>query len=353
MNGNRWALVVGACDYEFHPSLRFAASDAVAFADALVGSLAFDRKRVLVLADTDKGPVDYTPTRRNIFHALGLFGNKSSRLYSDRNLDPIDVADQFVFYYSGHGIRHDRAEFLVPVDASDCAITETAVPLEEVVARIDKLPCQHKVLFLDACREQFFPEDGSKAISGAKGIGDRELVKRRGLATFYSCDPGQLSFEIDDLEHGSFTYCLLEAVKDREINTLGELDRYLKAHVPTQNSKANKALQQPFSVPSPSEMLDVDLLRVALIATDSQRLMEMTTELANEDVIDPEWWAKLCDIWDTGQAANYALKRRIFERLYDRKSTVEEFQRDWNRTERYTASASPAKPDLSFMGVEQ
>lgn len=352
MNGNRWALVVGACDYEFHPSLRFAASDAVAFANALVTSLGFDRKRVLVVADGGKDSVDYAPTRRNIFHALGLFGDKNSRLYRDRELDPIDVADQFVFYYSGHGIQHDSREFLVPVDTSDCAITETAVPLEAVVARIDRLPCQHKVLFLDACREQFRPYDGSKAI-GAKGIGDRQLVNRPGLATFFSCDPGQLSYEIDDLEHGSFTYCLLEAVKDREINTLGELDRYLKAHVPTQNSKANKNLQQPFSVPNPSDMLDVDLLRLALIPTDSERLMEMTNELANDEVIDIEWWAKLCNIWDTGEAANYELKRRIFERLYRRESTVEEFQRDWNRTERYAASASPAKPDLPSLGGGQ
>lgn len=348
MNGHRWALVVGACEYEFHPSLKFAASDAVAFADALVVSLGFDRKRVLVLADGDENSIDYSPTRRNIFHTLGLLGDKHSNLYRDRNIDPIGEDDQFVFYYSGHGIRRNRDEFLLPVDTSDYAITETAVPLEEVVERIEKFPCKHKVLFLDACREQFYPDDGAKAIGGAKGIGQRQIVDREGLATFYSCDPGQLSYEIEDLEHGSFTYCLLEAVKHPEVNTLGELDDFLKSRVPQENEKAKKTLQQPFSVPSPSDMLKVALLRLAQIPTDRERLVEMTTELANKGMLDVDWWGKLCNVWEGGDAPNFELKRAIFERLYQGKATLDEFHTNWRRTERYTPSAPASKPDLPF-----
>jgi hypothetical protein len=349
MSGNRWGLVVGACNYEFDPSipsLKFAASDAVAFADALVKSLGFDRKRMVVLADGDSKSVDDPPTRRNIFHALGLLANRRSKLYEKRSLDPIDETDQFVFYYSGHGIRKGNEEFLLPIDTSEYAITETAVRLEEVVDRIEKLPCRHKVLFLDACREQFYPDEGAKALGGAKGIGQPRIVNRQGLATFYSCDPGQLSFEIDDLEHGSFTYCLLEAVKHPGVSTLGELDDFLKSRVPEENRKAQKTLQQPFSIPNPSDMLNVALFRQAQIPIDRGRLIDMATELANNGVLDFDWWGKLCNVWESGDAPNYELKRMAFEQLYMGNATVEAFQRNWARTERYVTSAPATRPDL-------
>ena len=352
MSGNRWALVVGACNYEFDPSipsLRFAASDAVAFADALVKSLGFDHKRILVLADGDSKSVDHPPTRRNIFHALGLLANRNSKLYEERSLDPIDETDQFIFYYSGHGIRKDNQEFLLPIDTSDYAITETAVPLEEVIDRIEKLPCRHKVLFLDACREQFYPDAGAKALGGAKGIGQRRIVDRQGLATFYSCDPGQLSFELDDLEHGSFTYCLLEAIKHPGVSTLGELDGFLKSRVPEENRKAKKTLQQPFSIPNPTDMLEVALFRLAQIPTDRERLIEMTTELANNRTLDFDWWGKLCNVWESGDAPNYELKRMAFEQLYLGNTTVEDFQKNWVRTERYVISAPAVRPDMPTM----
>jgi hypothetical protein len=299
-----------------------------------------------VLADGDDPVIDHPPTRRNIFHALGMLGSKQSALFHERSLDPIGEDDQFVFYYSGHGIRRDHDEFLLPIDTSDYAVTETAIPLAEVVDRIEKLPCRHRVLFLDACREQFYPNEGAKAIGGAKGIGQKQIVDRRGLATFYSCDPGQLSYEIDDLEHGSFTYCLLEAVKHPNVNTLGELDDFLKSRVPEENRKAQKTLQQPFFVPNPRDMLDVALFRLALIPTDRERLIEMTTELWNNNVIDDEWWVKLSDVWESGDALNYELKRMVFERLHKANSTFDEFQKNWGRAEKYVAPASSAKPDL-------
>jgi uncharacterized caspase-like protein len=346
MDGHRWALVVGACDYEFHPSLQFAASDAVEFADALVSSLGFDRKRVLVVADGDVA--DYPPTRRNIFHTLGLLSDEHSALFRERNVDPMDENDQFVFYYSGHGIRRNRDEFLLPIDTSNYAITETAVPLETVVERIEKLPSRHKVLFLDACREQFYPDDGAKAIGGAKGIGQKGIVDREGLATFYSCDPGQLSYEIESLQHGSFTYCLLEAVKHPGINTLGELDEFLKSRVPQENKKAEKTLQQPFSVPNPSDMLDVSLFRLVRAPSDREQLIDMTSELFDKGVFDIDWWQKLCNIWEAGDAPYFELKRAIFERLYEEKDSVAEFHANWRRTERHAPSTTASKPDLPF-----
>ena len=35
MNRAKWALIVGACAYDYHPSLKYSATDATRFARAL------------------------------------------------------------------------------------------------------------------------------------------------------------------------------------------------------------------------------------------------------------------------------------------------------------------------------
>jgi hypothetical protein len=342
---SRWAFLVGACQYEFHPSLKYAATDATRFAHALETSLGFDRKRMLVLADSND-PVDYQPTRRDIFHSLGLLTNENSELYVDRQIDPIAEDDLFVFYFSGHGIRRDRDEFLLPVESSKYSITETAVPLDAVVECIEKLPCRQKVLFLDACREELYQDEGAKAVSGAKGIGQTAVVDREGLATFYSCDPGQRSYEIDELKHGAFTYCLLEAIKHPEINTLGELDDFLKSRVPQENVKGRKEPQQPFSVPNPADMLQVDLFRLTTVETDRDQLMAMTNKLFEDEVLDYDGWERLYGVWEAGDSPNFGLKKAIFERFYTGGMPLAEFEAKWQRAEKYSLPVAEHRPDL-------
>jgi hypothetical protein len=326
-------MVVGACGYEFHPALQYAASDATDFAHKLVAKLGFDRERMLVLADAP-GAADYRPTRRDIFHSLGLLGDTNSEFYRDSQLEPMGQDDLFVFYFSGHGLRRERTEFLLPVETSHYSVTETAVSLEAIVERIEALPCPHKILFIDACREQLYHEEGAKAaVAGAKGIGERNVVDRQGLATFYSCDPGQRSYEIDDLHHGSFTYCLLEAIDHPQINTLGELDGFLKSRVPQENQKGKKGLQQPFLVPNPTDMLELGLFQIADVQTELEQLVAMTTNLTTRGLLDEDWWERLCTVWEADDPPNFGLKRSVFEKLYREELSFEEFERKWQRTE--------------------
>jgi Caspase domain len=347
---DRWALLVGASKYEFHPPLRFAAADAIASAEALETSLGFDRRRMLVLADGD-GRTDYSPTRRDIFHSLGLLGDPHSDFYAKRELDPIAEDDLFVSYFSGHGIREHGQEFLLTLDTSRYCLADTAMPLEGILGRIAKLPCRHKILFLDACREEFYQDEGARAIGGAKGIGERGLVDREGWATFYSCDPGQRSYEIDDLRHGAFTFCLLEAINNPRINTLGELDAFLKSRVPQENVKANKEPQQPFAVPNPTDMLELDLLRLTQRETDLETLTMMTNELYNRAVLDIDWWEKLCSVWESGDARNLELKQKMFERLCAGTLDFEEFAAKWRRTELYQVTTAAPRVSVPLPGA--
>lgn len=349
MNRTKWAVLVGASTYDFHPSLKYSATDATGFARALETKLGFDRKRMVVLADSDDS-VDFKPTRRDIFHTFGLLANVDSDFYLEKELDPIGEDDLFVFYFSGHGIRCGRYEYLLPVESSKYSITETSVPMEAIVGRIEKLPCRHKVLFLDACRDELYRDEGAKSISGRKGIGQPTVVDREGLATFYSCDPGQRSYEIEKLEHGAFTYCLLEAIEQPDINTLEELDKFLKSRVPKENHRALKEPQQPFLVPNPADMLQLDLFRIPVVETGREQLMAMTNQLYNDRVIDFDWWEKIQSAWEAEDDPNFRLKRGVLKRLYEGKLTFERFAAHWRRAERHIILPSQPKLDLPGQG---
>jgi uncharacterized caspase-like protein len=342
----RWALLVGASHYEEHPQLKYAAADAVDFGESIVENLGFDRNRMLLLVDSDD-PCDYRPTRRDLFHALGLFGDKYSDYYTNKKVDPIGEDDLFLFYFSGHGLRtRDGEELLIPVDASKYSVMDTAVSLKTVVDRIAILPCRHKVLFLDACRDELYQDEGAKAADGAKGIGQPALVEREGLATFYSCDPGDRSYEIDDLAHGSFTYCLLEAIGHPQVNTLEELDDYLKSRVPKVNAKRGKAPQQPFSVPNPADMLKLTLFQTARRANEDQDLVAMTNELYEAKRINIEWWDKLTGTWENGDAPLYKLKKAIFLQFCKEAMTLDDLETKWRRTERPALRVPQLRPGI-------
>jgi uncharacterized caspase-like protein len=342
---NRWALLVGGSHYDGHPELKYAAADAVEFAQSIVENLGFDRNRMLLLVDSDDS-YDYRPTRRDLFHALGLFGMQHSEYHEAKHVDPIGEDDLFLFYFSGHGLRTSQGEeLLLPVDASKYSVPETAVPLKAVVDRIERLPCRHKVLFLDACRDELYQDEGAKSAGGSKGIGQASVVEREGLATFYSCDPGDRSYEIDDLKHGSFTYCLLEAIAHPQVNTLAQLDDYLKSRVPKVNTKSGKAPQQPFSVPYPVDMMQLALFQAARRDLDED-LVAMTNEL-HPARLDYEWWDKLSGIWESGgNAPNYELKKAIFLQFYREDMSLEELAVKWRRAERPALGVAPPRPEI-------
>lgn len=345
MSECRWAVLVGACDYERHPPLKYATLDAAKFADSLIQKLGFDRKRVLLLADSDDGQGQ--PTRRDLFDALGLLCEAHSPYFADQGVEPIAKDDLFLFYFTGHGLRtKEGKELLLPVEASKYSVAHTSIALEDIVSEIDRLPCDHKVLFIDACREEFDRDDGAKAVGG-KGIGERAIVDRAGLVTFYSCDPKDRSYEIDELQHGSFTYCLLEAIKHPEVNTLHELETYLKSRVPQVNAGAGKTAQKPFVVPNPVDMLQIDLFRVAYNPSDQDRdrLKVWTNELDGAGKINDDLWVRLMEAWNNSDTPNFKRKKALFEDFYKEKISLETLENRWEWSE---ISVLPSTPDISI-----
>jgi uncharacterized caspase-like protein len=350
-DNRRWALVVGAGGYEFFNSLEYSVDDAIDFRDSLVRHLNFDSERVVLLADSETTDAQFKPTRNYIFHHLGAFSNPDSPYYLTHDFEPIGEDDLFVFYFSGHGLRTESGQqYLLPMEASNQDVTKTAVLLEEVVTGIEQLPCRHKVLFIDACRADL-EGVGAKGPIENEGFGGLEVVDREGLATFYSCDPKQRSYEIKDLKHGTFTHELLQAVLHTRVNTLKELDEHLKSRVPRLNAQHGKPPQKPFCHPNPADMLELPLFRIFEEAgvNETDELVAMANALFDQKKYeDLDWWEKLTGVWEEDHAYNLELKKAILRRFYAGEMEFPEFQIRWLRSEKHIPSVRAAGPEVGI-----
>jgi hypothetical protein len=194
----RWALVVGAGDYEHLGRLRYAARDAEALAAALVENLGFEADTVRLLTDTSDDP-RLTPT------AGHLIGELESLLADPRR----NQSDLFVFYFCGHGAGREAGDFLLPTDARPESLERVGLPVREVVDRLSGAGMRNVLFIADACRQ------------GAANPFGRELwdlADRARLSVVLGCEPGQQSYEDRFFGHGVFTHFLLDALDDASLH---------------------------------------------------------------------------------------------------------------------------------------
>lgn len=262
------AVVIGVDEYQHITPLKYCGSDAREVASAFRDSLEFKEEDILVL--TTDSP--HKPNRNDIIREVGTF------LQQDIKDDEL-----LVFYFSGHGMRDPRSkrDYLLPLDASLVDAKEEGLSVEYLVDKLSDTGCKNIVMFIDACREDF--DEGGKAV-GTSGVGEfsRGAVDREGLVTFFSCDPKEKSYEIEELGHGSFTYCLLEAIKKGDCATVALIDKFLGNEVPRVNKRYGKTLQRPFTVIKPQEKSELKLFYNVLAARASNRKYEdLITVLAD------------------------------------------------------------------------
>jgi hypothetical protein len=213
----------------------------------------------------------------------------------------VEEDDLLLFFFSGHGMigKEDGKDYLLPIDATPFNLKNTAIRVEDIAAELKRTGCKNIVMLLDACRE---PVTGTKGISS---IGDNsaESVRNAGIVTFFSCNPKDKSYEIEDLKHGSFTYCILDAIAKGEANTVTALESYLRRQVPVINAQHNKPAQQPYAIIEPAEKGDLPIFFTNAL----HKLVSDTVE---------EWLAVIGEKFDDGNLADDLLNK-IVEFLTD------------------------------------
>jgi hypothetical protein len=173
-----YALVIGDDKYLNFPAeqqLENAYSDASAIGDALK-DIGYQVMRGQNL------------TRQGMVDKLSAF---TSQLHE---------GDTALFFFAGHGVSIEGANYLVPTDMphvsvdSKGVVTGNSMKESEVVDQIQDRKVRIAVLILDACRDNPFSVAGTRAVLGnTRGLADAKPV--RGVFEIYSAGIGQSALD--------------------------------------------------------------------------------------------------------------------------------------------------------------
>ena len=205
----RLALVIGNQDYANVPKLRNATADAQAVA-AVLRERGFEVTEGLNL------------DRRALLRTFEEFRAK------------VRAGSVVVFYYAGHGVQVDGANYLLPVDIERRSERDAAYDALSLNLVTEKLAAQNSarerglnLLIIDACRDNPF-----RFSRGGDGNG-LAAKPASGLMTLYAAGTGQSALDrlsADDPDpNGVFTRFLLRAMRTpglavREMATRVKLD---------------------------------------------------------------------------------------------------------------------------------
>jgi hypothetical protein len=220
-----WAIIIGINNYTFLPDLKWATRDAQMMAQFLKNN----HFKVWHFS-TEVSDSQMQPSRACIRHFLETL--KQQKLGKD---------DNFWLFFSGHGLVHNGEDYLMPTEGNPNDIDDTAIPTKFVIDQLKKVHAGNIYLFLDACRNignKSFLTIGNSTIKDARS---------KNVIVFFSCSRGEISYEIDFLKHGSFTFALLEGLKNPvNKHNLKELASYVTSSVAELNSEHKKSKQSPY-----------------------------------------------------------------------------------------------------------
>ena len=220
----KWALLVGVEQYQRPEiaTLRYSVADVRAVARTLDDTCRIPADHVFVLT-SDAPDADAQPTKTNITFRLE---------YLAKNVKP---GDQFIFYFSGHGMLREGRSYLLTVE-SDARSLETledsAYPVERLHQLLNRVQASEKLVFMDACRrdpasgrglsDQGLSEEFARSVvvcprEGAAEAGDE------GTATFYACKVGQRAYEWPAKGRGFFSYFVEEGLRGEAADAQGQV----------------------------------------------------------------------------------------------------------------------------------
>jgi formylglycine-generating enzyme required for sulfatase activity/uncharacterized caspase-like protein len=267
--GRNWAIVVGINHYENLRSLNFAKRDASVMAIWFEQEARFDR--VFLFTD-DSPPIAANPpiSTQPTFGHLRRFLRAQFENIQSPLLKP---EDNLWFFFAGHGNRYKDKDYLMFSDSDPGDVEHTAISVDFVTQRLRRSGADNVVLFLDACRDE--------SSRGGLGIGEQSY---QGVITFYSCTANQKSWEIDELQHGSFTHSLLEGLQlhgEANCATVERLAQYLRYQVPDLNTRYGKPAQNPYLQAEPPYKMYFILLQKTATLRDVEPLKYQASQAEN------------------------------------------------------------------------
>ncbi len=268
-----WVIAIGINEYDNLKPLKYAKKDAEAIKAWCEGEGGFDHSGIFLFTE-DSPPIPASPP----IPTQPTYGRLKRFLQKQFETPLLKSGDNLWFFFAGHGRRYQDKDYLMLPDSDPGNVRETAVSVDYVTERLRRSGADNVVLLLDACRD----EDSR----GGLGIGEEE---HQGVITFYSCTANQQSWEIDELQQGSFTHGLLEGLRRQgEANcaTVERLDEYLRRQVEQTNARYGKPRQNPYLKAEPPHKLYFILLEQVATLRDVQPLKYQASLAENRGDLD-------------------------------------------------------------------
>ncbi len=237
-SANCYVLSIGINKYENeNMNLNYARPDAQAFADLIKkkSSKLFNAVYTYKLFDKDA-------TREKVLAALDEISSK------------IKKEDVFIFFYAGHGSDLENQFYFITTENTGLYQQDklgSAISVNELQEKFKKISALKQVIFIDACQS-----GASVNVLAMRGESEEkalaQLSRSSGIHVMASTESEQQAAEIKTLEHGVFTYVLLEALngkadgapKDSKV-TVYELKSYIDDQVPEISYKLIRHKQFP------------------------------------------------------------------------------------------------------------
>jgi len=182
-------------------------------------------QQIFVMTSDSVDP-DSQPRVVNIAYRLGWLKGK------------MGPEDTLVFYFAGHGVTVEGQSFLLTEEAdnrSASTLKVSALQGADIASGVRATKASNVWLVLDACRNTTGAEAPAAIDDAGRDILSKQKLGEQNSATMFSCKTGQRSWESDEIKHGYFTYHLVEGLRMRAADELGNITpQRLAEHVQVQ-----------------------------------------------------------------------------------------------------------------------
>jgi hypothetical protein len=150
-----------------------------------------------------------------------------------------------LFFFTGHGFQNAQGHNYLATYAVNMAnLDQEGLPVSEVEKLLKETGAVRKMLWLDACRN--VPDQ--KAVATPRSFA--RVEHGEGVGILYSTRAGAFSYEDSTLQHGVFSYFLLEGLQGKAAGQDGlvtflDLASYVETNVYS-HAKAKDWIQKPF-----------------------------------------------------------------------------------------------------------
>ncbi|MEG4292710.1 GUN4 domain-containing protein [Microcoleus sp. C2C3] len=326
-----WAVVIGINEYDhLQRPLKYAKRDAELMRNFLCNEAGFEK---VYHFSEDSSEKQLLPTRSNVMRLLHL-------MFERRFMSP---GDNFWFFFSGHGVRQNGCDYLMPTDGFPEDIANSNISVNYIIQRLRRCGADNIILILDACRDE------GKSVEGI-GRQTAEQARQMGVISIASCSPNQISYEIEDLQQGVFTCALLEGLGTQgKCATVERLNQYLIHRVPELNRQCGKPKQTPLTIAEPIEKSHLILLPkyatsadIAMLKTDAYRV-----EVNKNLVLAKQLWIRvLAASYGHDMEAVEAIERIAISQKQQGSIPYQPSSENRAKTEK---SPQPAPPNPTFI----